>query len=107
MTVGRIISPVVCVDFEIDRLTDASELHDGVASLEHLESLFIVGQVCGDKGKVWVVAELGVFFGDLVDSDDGVACLEGPHDDALANGAVASSHCNLHRVSWGRSRGIP
>lgn len=92
------VSPIVCVDFIVYRLVDASELHDGVASLECFEGLFKVGQVCEDEGELWIVAELGVFFGGLVDSDDGMACPEGPQDDGLANEAVTSSYCNFHHV---------
>lgn len=67
----------MCVDFIVYRLVDGSELHDGVASLERIESLFEAGQVRMDGDKVWIVAELGVFFDDIVDADDGMACLEG------------------------------
>lgn len=91
-------SPVVCVDFIVNRLIDASKLYDGVASLERPESLFKVGQVCKDEVKVRIVAELGVFFRDLVDSDDGMTCPEGAQDDGLANEAVTSSHCDFHHV---------
>lgn len=68
----------MCVDFIVHRLTDGGELHDGVASLECLENLFETGQVCGDEDKLWIMAELGAFFGNAVDSDDDMACLEGP-----------------------------
>ena len=65
------------------------------------------GQVCGDEDKVWVMAELGVFFGDVVDSDDDMAGLEGPQDDGLADEAVASSHCDLHWHVPGKDREDP
>jgi len=42
---------------------------------------------------------LSVFSGDDVDSDDDMVGLEGPQDDALANVAVASSHCNPHHAA--------
>lgn len=98
MYAGEMISPIVCVDFIVVRLSDSGELHDGIASFESLEGVFKVGQVCGGNGEVRMVAELGVFFGDLVDADDGMACPEGPRDHRLANEAITSSHCDLHHV---------
>lgn len=88
----------MCVDFIVDRLIDASELYDGVASFERFQSLFKVGQVRGDEGESRVVAELGVCFRDLVDSDDGMTCPEGSQDDGLAYEAVTPSHGNLHHL---------
>lgn len=91
----------MCVDFVVNRLTDGSELHDGVAAFERLECLVKAGQIGVDKHEAWIVAELRVSFRNIVDADDDVAPLEGFQDDALADAAVTSSHCDLHLVSGG------